>query len=563
MNGPSTEPLALTERQLAAALGTLAEAVTVQGADGRMRFANRAALDLLGFTALEDFLAADPASLLARYRQYRPDGSPLPFDELPGRRVLNGEEPEPLLVRWVEPAAGGLRWALIKASPLVDDDGTLVGSVNVIEDVTDATDAALSRRVLDEAVRTLASSLDYEQTLQHVARLAVPALADWCGVDALDARGAIQQVAVAHVDPERVRFAREFRKRYPVSVDDPDGPAAVIRDGATRLTQDITDDLLVAAAHDEEHLALLRELGLRSALVVPLEASGRVIGALTLVLTDEARRFTAGDVALAEELGRRAGAAVHNARLYTERGEIARVLQASMLPQQLSHPAGWRTALRHRAQGEVNEVGGDLYDIREVGPGRWLVLVGDVVGKGASAAALTPLVRHTIATATALTGDPRDGMSLLDRVLEAEPEPERVLCTAAAVVLSEPDDGAGGAAARIVCAGHPAPVVVREGSARPTGPMGRMLGLPEAGGGRAHEDLSLRSGDALVLYTDGVTEAAIGDERFGTERLCAALEAAGPGADAQALVDAVRDALSDFCGGELQDDALLLAVQRI
>ncbi|HEV7753188.1 MAG TPA: SpoIIE family protein phosphatase [Baekduia sp.] len=561
MNGPSTGTLTLTERQLAAALGTLAEAVTVQGADGRMRFANRAALDLLGFATLEDFLAADPRSLLERYRQYRPDGSPLPLDELPGRRVLSGEDPEPLLVRWVDPGAGGLRWALVKASPLLDDDGTLVGAVNVIEDVTDATDAALSRRVLDEAARTLASSLDYAQTLQHVARLAVPALADWCGVDVLDARGAIQQVAVAHVEPEKVRFAREFRKRYPVSVDDPDGPAAVIRDGATSLTEAITDELLVAVAHDDEHLVLLRELGLRSALVVPLEASGRVIGALTLVLTDETRRFTAADVALAEELGRRAGSAVHNARLYTERGEIARVLQASMLPQHLSQPPGWRTALRHRAQGDVNEVGGDLYDIRDVGDGRWLVLVGDVVGKGASAAALTPRVRHTIATATALTGDPRDGMRLLDQAMEAEPEPERVLCTAAAVVLSEDDGGA--ATARIVCAGHPAPVLVRDGSARSTGPMGRMLGLPEAGGGRAHEDLALRSGDALVLFTDGITEAATGDQRFGTERLCAALEGAGAGADAQALVDAVRDALIDFCGGELQDDALLLAVQRI
>jgi GAF domain-containing protein len=563
MNGPSIGTLALTERQLAAALGTLAEAVTVQGADGRMRFANRAALELLGFPTLDDFLAAEPSALLARYRQYRPDGTPLPFDELPGRRVLSGEAPEPLLVRWVDHAAGGLRWALVKASPLVDDDGTLVGAVNVIEDVTDATDAALSRRVLDEAGRTLASSLDYEQTLQHVARLAVPALADWCGVDLLDGRGAIQQVAVAHVEAEKVRFAREFRKRYPASADDPDGTAAVIRDGATSLTQDITDELLVAAAHDEEHLGLLRALGLRSALVVPLEASGRVIGALTLVLTDESRRFTAGDVALAEELGRRAGAAVHNARLYTERGEIARVLQASMLPQHLPQPDGWRTALRHRAQGEVNDVGGDLYDIRDIGDGRWLVLVGDVVGKGASAAALTPRVRHTIATATALTGDPRDGMRLLDRALEAEPEPERVLCTAAAVVLSDGDGDGDAAAARIICAGHPAPVLVRDGSARPTGPMGRMLGLPDAGGERAHEDLALRSGDALVLFTDGVTEAGSGAERFGTERLCAALEAAGPGADAQTLVDAVRDALVDFCGGELQDDALLLAVQRV
>ncbi|MCW3003692.1 MAG: domain S-box protein [Conexibacter sp.] len=560
MDAARTGSLALTERQLAAALGTLAEAVTVQSADGRLRFANRAALEMLGFSTLEDFLAADAVTLLERYRQYRPDGTPMPSDELPGRRVLGGETAEPQLVRWVDVNEGRLRWSLIKATALLDDDGSLVGAVNVIEDVTDAADADLARRVLDESARTLASSLDYELTLQHVARLAVPALADWCAVELVDARGEIQQVALAHVDPEQVRFARELRRRYPVRAGDPDGVAAVIRDGTVNLTQDITEDMLAGAARDEEHLRLLRELRLRAALIVPLEVTGRVIGALTFVLTDQARRFTAGDVALAEELGRRAGAAVHNARLYTQRGEIAHVLQASMLPRELPAMPGWQTALRHRAAGEANEVGGDLYDIQPVGDGRWLALIGDVVGKGAGAAALTPRVRHTIATATALTGDPRDGMTLLDRALAAEPEPERVLCTAAAVVL---EDGAGGAAtARIVCAGHPAPLLVRDGRATPVGPAGRMLGLPEAQDGRGHEDVELRSGDALVLYTDGVSEAARGDERFGAERLGAALETAGPGADAQALVDAVRDAVVAFAGGELQDDAVLLVLQR-
>jgi PAS domain S-box-containing protein len=560
MDAPPTGSLALTERQLAAALGTLAEAVTVQSADGRLRFANRAALEMLGFATVEEFVAADPATLLARYRQYRPDGTPMPADELPGRRVLQGETAEAKLVRWVDVTAGELRWSLIKATPLLDDDGTLVGAVNVIEDVTEAADADVARRVLDESARTLASSLDYEQTLQHVARLAVPTLADWCGVDVVDGRGEIQQVAVAHLDPEQVRIAREFRRRYPVSVSDPGGVAAVIRDGTTNLVQDVTDEMLVAAARDEEHLELLRRLGLRSGLIVPLEVTGRVIGALTLVLSDQARRFTPGDVALAEELGRRAGAAVHNARLYTERGEIAHVLQASMLPRELPQLPGWRTALRHRAAGDANEVGGDLYDIQAVGDGRWLVLVGDVIGKGAGAAALTPRVRHTIATATALTGDPRDGMTLLDRTLGAEPEPERFLCTAASVVLEE--GVAGAARARIVCAGHPAPLLVHAGKVRSVGGAGRMLGLPESEAGRAHEDVDLQPGDVLLLFTDGVTEAADGEHRFGLDRLYAALEAAGPGAGAQELVDAVRDALVAFADGGLQDDAVVLALER-
>ncbi|MDX6726669.1 MAG: hypothetical protein QOK49_1474 [Baekduia sp.] len=566
MTGPDTEPLALTERQLAAALETLAEAVTVQAADGRLRFANHAALDLLGFPTLEAFLEADPSIRGARFRQYRPDGTPMPPEELPGRRVLNGAPATSQLVRWLDLERGELRWSLIKATPLVDDDGRLAGAVNVIEDVTADADADMTRTVLDEAARTLASSLDYEQTLQHVARLAVPTLADWCGVDLLDARGEIVQVAVAHADPERIRFARELRRRYPVHASDPDGVPAVIRDGATSLTHDITDELLAVAARDAEHLAILRELELRAALIVPLEVAGRVIGAMTLVLSQEGRRFTPGDVALAEELGRRAGAAVHNARLYTERGTIAHVLQASMLPGELPAMPRWRTALHHSPAGEANEVGGDLYDVQAVGDGRWLVLVGDVVGKGAGAAALTPRVRHTIATATALTGDPRDGMTLLDRWLAVDDEPERAGATAATVVLEEAGDRA---RARIVSAGHPAPLLVSGGAVRPVGSSGRMLGLPEAADGRPHVDVELHGGDALVLFTDGVTEAVCdgdgdGERRFGLQRLTAALQSAGPEADADALLAAVCDAVAAFTGGEAgrDDDAIVLVVQR-
>jgi len=555
MKPPSTGRLALTEGQLAAALGTLAEAVTVQSADGRVLFANRAALEMLGFARMEDLLTADSDALLGAYRYFRADGTPMPPEELPGRRVLLGDHPEPVLVRWLQPGTGDLRYSVIKATPLVDEDGAIAGAVNVIEDVTEATEADMARRLLDLAARRLASSLDYEQTLQHVARLAVPTLADWCAVDLVGARGEIEQVAVAHVDPERVRHARELRARYPVGVDDPDGVALVIREGRTELVQDVTDDMLAAAARDAEHLEHLRALGLRAGLIVPLWAAGRVIGALTLVLTGEARRFTPGDVGLAEELGRRAGAAVQASRLYTERGEISHVLQASLLPRSLPEVPGYEHALHHAAAGEANEVGGDLYDIQPAGEGRWLVLVGDVVVKGAAAAALTPRVRHTIATAAALTGDPRDGLRLLDRVLDHDTDPDRAACTVAAVVLE-------GSRAAIVSAGHPRPLLVRDGGVQEVAVSGRILGVEESETKRELVEIDLAPGDALVLYTDGVTEAPGPDDRFGPERLVAALAAAGPGATAQALVDAVLAALEDYCDGAPTDDVVVLAVRR-
>jgi len=558
MTTSRTGPLALSEAHLAAALGVLAEAVTIQAADGRPVFANRAALELLGFASLAELLAADPAHLLDGYRAYHPDGTPAGFDELPGRQVLGGQHPPPMLLRWVRvdpDAPPRPRWSLIKATPLFDADGRVAGAVNVIEDVTDVTEADLGRRLLDEAARTLASSLDYEETLQHVARLAVPTLADWCAVDLIDARGNIVPVAVAHVDPEQVELARELRRRYPIDPDQTFGVPEVLRTGCTELIADISDDLLRAATHDEEHYELARQAGMRSALLVPLEASGRVIGVLSLVLSGEARRFTPWDVALVEELGRRAGAAVHNARLYTERGEISHVLQASMLPTRLAAPEGWTTALHHQAAGEANEVGGDIYDVQPAGEGRWLVLVGDVVGKGAGAAALTPRVRHTLSVATALTGDPRDGLTLLDDWLLEEPEPDRVACTVAAAVLE-------GGIARVACAGHPRPMLVAAGGVREIGPGGRMLGLERRPAQRELTEVAVASGEALVLYTDGVTDASRDGERFGPERLVAALESVGPGASAQALTEAVRSAVEAFAPGPPTDDIVILTVRR-
>src|SRR4051812_33290424 len=120
---PRTGPLPLNERQVAAALGALAEAVTVQAADGRMLFANTAAATMLGFGSVEEMLVAEGDELLARYRMFRPDGSAMPVDELPGRRVLMGQEAAPTLVRWLEPAGGEPRWSMVKATPLRDDDG--------------------------------------------------------------------------------------------------------------------------------------------------------------------------------------------------------------------------------------------------------------------------------------------------------------------------------------------------------------------------------------------------------------------------------------------------------
>ena len=170
-------------------------------------------------------------------------------------------------------------------------------------------------RLLDEAGRILSSSLDYETTVAAVARLAVPKFADWAGVDLL-VDGEIKQLAVAHVDPEKVAWARELNARYPGDPAAPTGAPAVIRTGQPQLISHVTDDMLVAGAVDDEHLRILREIGLYSVVIVPLTARDQVFGAMTLVSSDPSRHYNETDLALMVQLGRRAGMAVDNARLY-------------------------------------------------------------------------------------------------------------------------------------------------------------------------------------------------------------------------------------------------------
>ncbi|HLV81906.1 MAG TPA: GAF domain-containing protein, partial [Chthonomonadaceae bacterium] len=189
---------------------------------------------------------------------------------------------------------------------------------------------------LVEASRILDSSLDYQTTLVNVARLAVPHLADWCTVDILEEDGTIQQLAVEHADPGKIQWARELQKRYPRQNDPSRDVANVLHTGTSKLYPEIPDEMLVQGAWDAEHLALIRQIGLKSAMSVPMTARGRTLGAITFIAAESGHRYNETDLALAEELGHRAGIAVDNARLYrAAQQEIAeRTLQEEILQRQ-------------------------------------------------------------------------------------------------------------------------------------------------------------------------------------------------------------------------------------
>ena len=224
-------------------------------------------------------------------------------------------------------ADGEWRQVAVRAVPLLEEDGRVREWVGATSDVTERRRVEQARDFLAEAGRVLASSLDYEQTLRTVARLTVPVLADWCAVDVLTEDGGLRRVAVEHADPEKIRLVQEIEDRWPTSLDSPYGVAAVLRTGQAEFVPEIPESLLLANTVSEEHLRVVRALGLRSYVSVPLVARGKILGALSLVHAESGRRYTAADLALAEELARRAAVAIDNARLFGETEEARTELE--------------------------------------------------------------------------------------------------------------------------------------------------------------------------------------------------------------------------------------------
>ena len=218
------------QARLTTALDTLAEAVTIQDDRGKLVYANHAAAAALGFTSAADLLATPPREIADGYESFHADGRPLRLEELPGRAVLKGGTPEPILVRAINRRTGEERWRVVKASAVPAREGERRLAVNVIEDVTEVKRAELAERFLAQASAVLASALEYEQTLARIAQLAVPRLADWCSVALPDEHGQLVTVALAHSDPAKVAFARDYQERYPT----PRRRAARVGPGAAR-----------------------------------------------------------------------------------------------------------------------------------------------------------------------------------------------------------------------------------------------------------------------------------------------------------------------------------------
>ncbi len=536
-----------------------ADGITIQAANGTLIYANDAAARMSGFASGQDMQRASTEEIVGRFEILDEDGRPFPVDQLPGRRALSGEREPEAVVRFRKRSGGGDRWALVRATPLFDQHGEVSRVVNVFVDITEDRARRHAQAFLVSATQELSRSLNWEATLRRVARLAVPDLADWCAVDVLEADGSLSLIALAHVDPEKVEWARELRRRFPTKPDDPSGIAHVVRTGVSELIPEVTQDLIDAAnISDPELSEVLERLQLSSVMTIPLIARGRTLGVLTMVWAESGKHYTEDDLRLGEDLANRAAIAIDNARLYRERDHIARSLQERLLPKTLPRIPGVDVAARYLPAGDVLQAGGDFYDLFEMDDGTWKAVIGDVCGKGPEAAALMGFVRFTTRAVSRQDTKPSEALVKLNKALLEELETGKgEFCTAAVVRIRTHDDGV---RLTVAVAGHPLPLVLRaNGDVEEAGTPGTLLGVFEEIE-ISDQIVDLLPGDALVMLTDGVLEA--GRDSDWESKVIPRSLAACTGMSPAAIADRIKAAVSDLDDRRTDDVAVLVMKVR-
>jgi PAS domain S-box-containing protein len=424
--------------------------------------------------------------------------------------------------------------------------------VGYLRDITERNQANERLRFLIRATDVLSSTLDPEETLARIANVAVPFVADWCVTYLLTPGGSIRRLGVRHADPSKEAIARRIVDSFPIDPSVDRGVAHVIAAGEPLLDPDTGAETMAAVVEDREGLlALIEPLAVTSWMCVPLKSRGEVIGAVAFIASGSQRRFDPYDLDVAIELAYRAGLALDNGRLYQERDTIARTLQESLLPPELpTIPAIDVAAAYLSGEGMV---GGDFYDVFQTGTSTWAVVIGDVCGKGAEAAAVMAQARYTVRAAAMRERGPAGILRTVNEAL-LRARRDRFLTAAHLQLRLGPT-----VRARVSIGGHPAPLLVRaDGSLREIGVPGMLLGVvadPEL-----HEETeTLEPGDAIVLFTDGVPDERA--SKGGPDPRFRALLREHAGRPAAEIVDAVRSMVLDRTAASPADDAAVVVVR--
>jgi PAS domain S-box-containing protein len=404
------------------------------------------------------------------------------------------------------------RMMACSSSPILDHRTKVLGRVWYVKDETERrVQEAEQRRTLDEllashehqsfllqAAEIISQAEGYSETLERLAAVAVPVLADLCLVDALALDGRVVRMAASHSDPAVQPLVDELRLNY---APDPSGAhpsIEVMHTGRARWSETMSDDFLRRTSRDDRHYALLKRLGFTSYMTLPLVADNQILGSITLVSAGSGRRFGHSALALADEFTSSVAQVVAAAHRNDSARQAAHTLQASLLPEHLPEIPGLELAVRYLPATLDNDVGGDFYDVITGPAGLTTIAIGDVAGHDMKAAAIMGQLRTAARVLAGQAAGPRHFIEMLRDGWD-HLELERM----ATLLIASIDDGTG--ELRIASAGHPPPLLVESGEARllnvkPTTPLGAPASEVQEWRGTLTEHAT------LLLFTDGLVE---------------------------------------------------------
>jgi len=396
---------------------------------------------------------------------------------------------------------GVYRWFSAHVLPQLDAGGAVSRWIGTLADVHEQRQAAKERDFLARASEILAKPSDLEAMLKALAELTVPDLADWCRIDLSSDDGGIRTVTLVHGDAEKDAMAQQLVGRTRPNVDAGYGSPYVIRSGRSQLLTDIAPKLVDSLIDDPAEAALYHSLGVSSSIAVPLLAESETLGMLAVAYGASGRRYTERDVPLLEELGRRAGLAIHKVRLFEREHRAAESFQEASLPGSLAQAPGFVLDAYYAPGRAEAQVGGDWYDALRLLDGRVVVSIGDVAGSGLDAAVTMGNMRQIIRGIAQVHADPALMLDAADRALRLE-HPEKFVT--AFVGVFDPITGT----FTYASAGHPPPLLRRaDGTVDTLAGSGLPLGLRSNAEQTGSSMLRLEEGSCLVLYTDGLIEA--------------------------------------------------------
>jgi PAS domain S-box-containing protein len=442
----------------------------------------------------------------------------------------------------------------LTVSPIRSPMRGLIGASVVARDITAQVRRRRAQEFLVAASRLLDTSLDPVETARTIVSTAVPELAEICLIDFRRADGWYGDSIVAGANPEMAERLEQIRRSQPL---DPNGEhpvAQVLRLNQPMIWRDLkAPEVVDKVSQNDDHLQLMRDAGYNSAAVVPLVARGRVLGAISFLHAHGDLRYDPSDLDFLAELGERAALALDNARLYRERDRVAKSLQRGLRPPRPAEVDGLDISVVFEAAGEGIEIGGDLYDVLPTEDGCWL-LVGDVAGKGSTAASVSVAVRHSVRGLTREIGEPEEVLRRVNELLLTGDS----LNDFATAMLARLQRDETGWRITLASAGHPPAVVTADSEPECLGG-GTVLGAWKEANVERHERV-LEPGATLALCTDGWLEAGPVASHQGPAAFAEMTQALA-GLSLDELTERLRADAVARSSGTLRDDLVVLAVR--